>query len=468
MGECSDKKNVNLSTAGSSSLNFKENFDQKLAEYDRQHQGSHRKAWTSGRILEVINDIKRARVPMSSGQRRTAMDYYWMKKYDIMTNANEDCLIFKRLTSTAPAIRILPREQYFDVLSDIHTSCGHGGRDKILFNIKNKYYIPKKAVEIFVSLCPTCENKRDAPIKATVAKPIVSRDFNLRGDVYIMDFQYIADGEFKWLLNYQDNATKFINLRPLKTIEPVEVASELLKIFLTFGAPYVLQSDNGNDFTANLIKELIEMWPECKIIHGNLRCPQTQASNDSKHDVENMLRTWMSKNVSTNWAAGCFFVQYTINTSCHQKIGTSPYKALFGNQPKSGLKGSDIPTSILLNTEAEEQLKRNTEREPSEGTNSDHGNNDNNSKPELKDTEHYKLNVTCAVCHNNITGAYKCESCNNVVRAISVGEEDFSSKIVGIKREIEQDIKIEYDKKYSGRKRPAEEIIDNNIKKCPS
>lgn len=108
---------------------------------------------------------------MSSGQRRTAMDYYWMSKYDIMTTANEDCLIFKRLTATAPTVRILPREQYFDVLSDIHKSCGHGGRDKILYDIKKRYYIPKKAVEIFVSLCPICETKRNAPRKGFVTKP---------------------------------------------------------------------------------------------------------------------------------------------------------------------------------------------------------------------------------------------------------------------------------------------------------
>ncbi|CAH1986927.1 unnamed protein product [Acanthoscelides obtectus] len=40
--------------------------------------------------MEVMNDIKKAEVGMSSGQRRTAMDYYWMGKYDIMTTANED------------------------------------------------------------------------------------------------------------------------------------------------------------------------------------------------------------------------------------------------------------------------------------------------------------------------------------------------------------------------------------------
>ncbi|XP_045498460.1 KRAB-A domain-containing protein 2-like [Colias croceus] len=460
MEEFCDEENVNLPVTAPSAFNFKETFDQRLSEYDRQHQGSHRKAWTSERIEEVINDIKRARMPMSSGQRKTAMDYYYMKKYDIIANANEDCLIFKRLTDTAPTIRILPREQYFDVLSDIHTSCGHGGRDKILHSIKNKYYIPKKAVEFFLSLCPVCETKRDAPVKAIVAKPIASRDFNLRGEVDLVDFQYCPDGEFNWLLNYQDNATKFLNLRPLKTKRASEVASELLKIFLVFGAPYILQSDNGREFTANVTKELNLFWPDCKIVYENSRCPQS--GNGSKHNVENILRTWMSENKSTNWSVGCFFVQYSINASLDQKIGMSPYKALFGNEPKASLKESHIATSSLLASDTEEQFKKNIKQEPDEITNHAHSNNDNNSKTSI---ERYELNVTCAVCHNDVTGAYKCEWCNNVPGAITVGEKDHSSKVVGKEYKVEQDIKEEYDATYSGLKRPAEEIINNNVKK---
>lgn len=126
-----------------------------------------------------------------------------------------------------------------------------------------------------------------------------------------MDFQSCADGEYKWLLNYQDNATKYVSLRPLKTKRAQEVAIELLKIFMTFGAPYILQSDNGREFTANIIEELTSMWPECKIIHGSPRRPQTQGSVErSNQDVENMLRSWMNDNRSVNWSVGCYHVQY--------------------------------------------------------------------------------------------------------------------------------------------------------------
>lgn len=322
--------------------------------------GSQRKPWTKEKINEVINRIRTA----MKSQHRTPIEYYWTSKYDVMNTANEELLIFRRKSSQDPTVHIIPREEYFRVLKETHISCGHGGRDKMLHAIKSKFYIPKKAIEIFIALCPTCETKKNIPKKGIVTRPIISHDFNIRGQVDLMDFQSCPDDEYKWLLNYQDNATKFLNLRPLKTKKANEVAIELMKIFTIFGAPNILQSDNGREFTAKVIEELTAMWPGCKIVHGSPRRPQTQGSVErSNQDVENMLRSWMSDNKSTNWSLGCYHVQYQKNISFHRIIGRSPYKALFGKDPKAGLSSSAIPPSILLNIKSEEQLKNLCEQE---------------------------------------------------------------------------------------------------------
>jgi hypothetical protein len=51
-----------------------------------------------------------------------------------------------------------------------------------------------------------------------------------------------------------------------------------LDIFLLLGAPVILQSDNGTEFTANVISELKEFWPSLKMVHGKARHPQSQGS----------------------------------------------------------------------------------------------------------------------------------------------------------------------------------------------
>ncbi|CAH3986430.1 unnamed protein product [Pieris brassicae] len=337
---------------------FKETFYEKILEDDERHQGSTRKSWTRQRINDVMNNVKNARVTMLERGTKKSMHYYWLAKYDIMETGGEEYLIFKRKAADDPIIQIVAREDYFDILLSAHNSCGHGGRDKIVYSLKSKLYIPIRAIQLFVALCPTCDAKRHAPRKSIDTRPTMAQDFNIGGQVDLIDFQSCSDGEFKWLLNYEDNATKFVSLRPLKSKRASEVAMELMKIFMTFGAPYILQSDNGREFTANIIEELTAMWPEFKIIHGSPRRPETQGSVErSNQDVENMLRMWMKDNKSTNWSVGCYYVQYNKNSSFHRIIGRSPYKALFGNDPKAGLGDSKIPSALLETFESEQQLK---------------------------------------------------------------------------------------------------------------
>jgi len=54
------------------------------------------------------------------------------------------------------------------------------------------------------------------------------------------------DGEFKFIMVYQDHLTKMVWLRPLRNKSAKEVAQHLLLIFADIGAPSILHSDNGN------------------------------------------------------------------------------------------------------------------------------------------------------------------------------------------------------------------------------
>ena len=97
-----------------------------------------------------------------------------------------------------------------------------------------------------------------------VFKPIVVKYFNDRAQIDLVNYQTSPDGEFKYALHYVEYLTKYHILRPLKSKCAKEVALELLYIFLDFGAPVVLQSDNGREFTAQIIRELTEIWPSLK------------------------------------------------------------------------------------------------------------------------------------------------------------------------------------------------------------
>jgi hypothetical protein len=59
-----------------------------------------------------------------------------------------------------------------------------------------------------------------------------------------------------FLMVYQDHLTKFCNIRALTSKHVSEVAFNLIEVFTLFGAPHILQSDNGREFTALVISEL--------------------------------------------------------------------------------------------------------------------------------------------------------------------------------------------------------------------
>ena len=62
---------------------------------------------------------------------------------------------------------------------------------------------------------------------------MVFRDMNSRGQVDLIDMQSQADGEFQWILVYQDHLTKFVRLRATKSKRAAEVAYHLLDIFVS-------------------------------------------------------------------------------------------------------------------------------------------------------------------------------------------------------------------------------------------
>jgi len=63
---------------------------------------------------------------------------------------------------------------------------------------------------------------------------------NSRCQVDLIDIQSQADGEFRFIMIYQDHLTKFIQLRALKSKTAEEVANNILDIFCIFGVPVIL------------------------------------------------------------------------------------------------------------------------------------------------------------------------------------------------------------------------------------
>ncbi|XP_063596233.1 uncharacterized protein LOC134773086 [Penaeus indicus] len=126
---------------------------------------------------------------------------------------------------------------------------------------------------------------------------------------------------------------------------PIEIL-QLPDIFLLFGALYILQSDNGAGFTAEVISELKIIWPKLVLVHGKPRHPQSQGS----------VVAWMGDNNITDWSIGIKFVQFQKNSSLHAGIRRSPYADMFGCEAKVGLTSSSLPDEVIQRMQCEDGL----------------------------------------------------------------------------------------------------------------
>ncbi|KAK7116507.1 hypothetical protein V1264_002174 [Littorina saxatilis] len=306
----------------------------------------------------MLQDVKTAAV---SKESKNQHDYHILRKYEVLQCGPVEKLIKKREHSEETPMYFVTIEETFDVLRASHIATGHGGRDRMMKEIKKKYAnISVQAIELFKSLCLECQKKRTRPkTTGVVVRPILTKDFSCRGQVDLVDMQSMSCNGYKWIMVYQDHLTKFCVLRAIRSKRPTEVASQLLDIFLLLGAPVILQSDNGTEFTANVISELTEFWPSLKMVHGKPRYPQSQGSVERANcDIKDMLVAWLADNKSQDWVAGIKFVQFHKNSAYHSGIKRSPYSALFGNEARVGLTSSTLPREILDNLESEDDLAR--------------------------------------------------------------------------------------------------------------
>ncbi|XP_066971895.1 KRAB-A domain-containing protein 2-like [Macrobrachium rosenbergii] len=215
--------------------------------------------------------------------------------------------------------------------------------------IGKKYVnVTRDAIELFKSYCYECQKKHKRPRTKGRSSSYSENEFASGAQVDLIDMQSMSQHAFKWILVYQDHLTKFVILRALTSKRAAEVAHNLLDIFLLIGAPSILQSDNGTEFTAEVITELKLFWPRLVMVHGKPRHPQSQGSVERANgDIKDMLVAWMGDNDTNDWSIGIKFVQFQKNSSFHSGIGRAPYTAMFGCDAKVGLATSSLPQEII-------------------------------------------------------------------------------------------------------------------------
>ncbi|KAK4320320.1 hypothetical protein Pmani_008826 [Petrolisthes manimaculis] len=108
---------------------------------------------------------------------------FLLKRYEVLRCGQVEKLIKKRDHVEEPPLYYVPIEERFDIVRSSHIATGHGGRDRMLKEVKKKYAnISVQTIELFKSLCTQCQKKRIRPkTTGVVVRPILTKDFACRG-----------------------------------------------------------------------------------------------------------------------------------------------------------------------------------------------------------------------------------------------------------------------------------------------
>ena len=120
----------------------------------------------------------------------------------------------------------------------------------------------------------------------------------------------------------------------MKTQTPLEIAERCLKYCLTFGIPEAVLTDQGSNFTSQVIESLWE-----RLIVHTLRTtayhPQTDGIPERfNRIIKTMLTQFVYDQKQDDWDTKLDELSFAYNTAVHAVTKFSPFEMMFGRIPK--------------------------------------------------------------------------------------------------------------------------------------
>lgn len=352
----------------------REEFYQRLYDVFNNKKAQNSVLLSRDKYNWLIERIKHAKTTL----KKTPADYSRLKKFEIVETPDGEKLYAKDLGDNRKQMYVTMDEMY-DIISQYHVKLNHGGRSRMMIEIKRKYRnITTESVLVYLSMCMSCKNKlikkrsKQSLNASKICEPMDTTDDNSsdpiaecstskleleaeelirdlrrttfrspelysRGQVDILGVSNEPTEEYKYLLVYRNFISKFIHLKPMKTLSMEEAIEELLGIFLVFGAPNILQSKNGLTLAKPICRRISNLCPQIKIVASGSIFSKTDFLGKSNEDILKKLNDWLCKSQNTKWQEGVKFVQYELNTTFHEVLCRTPSEMVFGENPKGGL-----------------------------------------------------------------------------------------------------------------------------------
>ena len=245
-----------------------------------------------------------------------------------------------------PGRIVLSREELFDAIDEWHHQNGHLGQERTWEFCHQKYWnVTQDHIKHYCMTCYTCTKKNPVTQKIRGSiKPIFSKNFCDRFQVDLVDFCRLRKRDLfgvlmRWAMTLKNHASGLTYICALLRKQAHLIAYKLQEIFGVIGYPKIFHTDNGKEFTARCVVELLrKLNPNIMSVTGRPRRPRDQGSVENVNKmVKRVLGMVLAERrlvgENPNWTEVLGSVASTINSQCGRgKNDVTAFEAVFGQK----------------------------------------------------------------------------------------------------------------------------------------
>ena len=243
---------------------------------------------------------------------------------------------------------VVPQAHRTAAMDGCHRDSGHQGRDRTLSLLRERFWWPGMRKQILekIKSCTRCQahhaklQKAELrPIVVTAPLELVHVDFTSAENTMDLKAQPKAHN----ILVIQDHFTKYVVAQVTPDQKATTVARYLWESFFSvFGPPARLISDQGANFTSELVQEL------CKLL--NVQKVRTTAYHAQGNGQVERIHQTLFKMIGSldpeekeDWPRQLKALTFAYNSTRSAVTGYSPYYLMFGMRPR-------IPVDFMFPT----------------------------------------------------------------------------------------------------------------------
>ena len=242
----------------------------------------------------------------------------------------------KRKDGSKVSQLVVPRKLRSQVLSAAHDGilAGHGGVKRTISRIYSNFFWPgvNKDTKDYCRSCTVCQKASPRPQRAPLEfMPIITEPFK-RVAVDITGPLPVSESNNRFILSIVCVSTRYCEAVPLKNIDSITIADELIKVFARMGFPSEILSDCASNFTSSMIKEMYKML-NITPIQTSVYHKESNGVVERFHGtIKPMLRKLAEKQPK-KWDRLLPILLYACRDVPNETTGFSPFELLFARKP---------------------------------------------------------------------------------------------------------------------------------------